>query len=68
MSFMFILSINIIPDGSAILNNVCIIDDLPAPVLPTMPIFSPGFILNDFFFFFIFCLGWLIYSNFNKLK
>ena len=34
-------SIIISPFGCVILNNVAIIDDLPAPVRPTIPIFSP---------------------------
>ena len=36
---MSIESIRILPDdGSMILNNPIVIEDLPAPVLPTMPI------------------------------
>ena len=35
---------------SQILNTDWMIDDLPAPVLPTIPTFSPGRILNETFF------------------
>ena len=42
------LSINILPSNdSNILNRLKVIDDLPAPVLPTIPIFSFGFILKS---------------------
>ena len=39
-------SIKMSPSGSDIRNKAWISDDLPAPVRPTIPIFSPGFILN----------------------
>ena len=40
MSEMLILSIKIFPVGSESLNRAVIRDDFPAPVLPTIPIFS----------------------------
>ncbi len=38
ISFVSILSIKMEPFVSAILNKAWIIDDLPAPVRPTMPL------------------------------
>lgn len=37
MSVMGIASIRTVPSGSASLNNAAINEDLPAPVLPTIP-------------------------------
>ncbi len=54
----FILTpfIRIIPDEiSVILNIAYIIDDFPAPVLPTIPTFSPFFISNSKLFKTKFC-------------
>ena len=45
ISEVFTPSISICPvSASTILSSARIIDDFPAPVLPTMPIFSPSFI------------------------
>ena len=44
-------SISMWPEsGSMIRKRDNMIDDLPAPVLPTTPIFSPAFMVSDMFF------------------
>ena len=50
MSEMLILSIKIFPVGSESLNRAVISDDFPAPVLPTIPIFSFSLVLKLIFF------------------
>ena len=50
MSEMLILSIKIFPVGSESLNRAVIRDDFPAPVLPTIPIFSFSLVLKLMFF------------------
>ena len=50
MSEMLILSIKIFPVGSESLNRAVISDDFPAPVLPTIPIFSFSLVLKLMFF------------------
>jgi hypothetical protein len=43
-----ILSIKIFPlESSTILNKACMMDDLPAPVRPTIPIFSPALMVAE---------------------
>ena len=50
MSEMLILSIKIFPVGLESLNRAVISDDFPAPVLPTIPIFSFSLVLKLTFF------------------
>ena len=50
ISIMLILSIKMFPVGSESLNRAVINDDFPAPVLPTIPIFSFLPVLKLMFF------------------
>lgn len=47
ISLVHIPSMMILPSTSASRNNAVIMEDLPAPVRPTIPTFSLGLILND---------------------